>query len=146
MPKAVLDTNILVSAFITPRGIPAQLLQAWRAEDFDLVTSPPILEELREALSRPKLQRLYHLSPEDIRDYVTLLAQVAIAVSGTRAVSAPLLRDPDDRLILAAAIGSKSDYLVTGDKDLLSLNRFHAVRIITPSAFIKMIPLSKNPR
>jgi len=76
---------------------------------------------------------------------VTLLAQVAIVVSGTRAVSAPLLRDPDDRLILAAAIESKSNYLVTGGKDLLHLKRFHAFRIITPSAFLRLIPLAKNP-
>jgi uncharacterized protein len=143
VPKAVLDTNILVSAFITPRGTPAQLLQAWRAEQFDLVTSPPILEELQEALSCPKLQRRYHLSPKDIRDYVTLLAHTAMVVPGTRAVSAPL-RDLDDKLILAAAIESKSDYLVTGDKELLNLKRFHTVRIITPSAFLGIIPPSKN--
>ena len=76
---------------------------------------------------------------------MTLLAQVAIVVSGTRAVSAPLLRDPDDRLILAAAIESKSDYPVTGDKDLLHLKRFHPVRINTPPAFLRLIPLSKIP-
>jgi putative PIN family toxin of toxin-antitoxin system len=144
VPKAVLDTNILVSAFITPRGTPAQLLEAWRAEQFDLITSPPILEELHEALSRPKLQRRYHLSLVDIGDYVTLLAHAAVVVPGTRTVSA-LLRDADDQLILAAAIESASDYLVTGDKELLHLKRFHAVRIITPSAFLKLMPFSKDP-
>lgn len=145
MPKAVLDTNILVSAFITPRGTPAKIIQAWRAEQFDLVTSPLILEELHEALSRPKLQRRYHLSSEDIRDYVTLLVHAAVVVPGTRSVSVSI-RDPDDSMILAAAIESEADYLVTGDKELLHLKRFHSVHIITPTAFLRMMPPSTNPR
>jgi predicted nucleic acid-binding protein len=60
-------------------------------------------------------------------------------------VSAPL-RDPDDQLILAAAIESGSDYLVTGEKDLLHLKRFRAIRIITPSVFLRLMLLPKNPR
>lgn len=74
MPKAVLDTNILVNALITPRGTPAKIIQAWRVEQCDLVTSPPILEELQEALSRPKIKTRYHLSSEDIRNVLTLLS------------------------------------------------------------------------
>jgi predicted nucleic acid-binding protein len=76
---------------------------------------------------------------------VTLLAHAAVVVSGTRSVSVSL-RDPDDLLILAAAIESQADYLVTGDKELLHLKRFHAVHIITPSAFLRMMPPSTNPR
>lgn len=103
------------------------------------------MEELHEALSRPKLQRRYRLSPEDIPDYVTLLAHAAIVVPGTRSLSVSL-RDPDDPLILAAAIESQADYLGTGDKELLHLKRFHVAHIITPSTFLRMMPPSTNPR
>ena len=138
MPKAVLDTNILVSAFITSRGTPAKLLHAWRAEHFDLVTSPPILIELQEALRRPKIHIRYHLSREDIHNFLTLLASATVLVPGTTAVSAPI-QDPDDLMVLATAIESQASYLVTGDKELLHLKRFQSVHIITPSAFLRII-------
>ena len=138
MPKAVLDTNILVSALITPRGTPAKVIQAWRVEQFELVTSSPILEELHETLSRPKIKTRYHLSSEDIRNFLTLLAHTALCVSGARSVSAPI-HDPDDLRILAAAIESQADYLVTGDKELLRLKQFQSVHIMTPSAFLRVI-------
>ena len=99
MPRAVLDTNILVSALISPRGTPANIVQAWRAEQFDLVTSLPILEELQEALSRPKIRRRYHLLTSDIHNFLTLLTQAAILVAGTRSVSAPIHGDLVNRCV-----------------------------------------------
>lgn len=138
MPKAVLDTNILVSALISPRGTPANIVQAWRAEHFDLAISPPILEELQEALSRPKIRRRYHLSTSDIHDFLTLLTQATILVAGTGSVSAPI-HDPDDLLILATAVESHSDYLVTGDTGLLKLKRFQSIHIVSPAVFLKTI-------
>ena len=138
MPKAVLDTNILVSAFITPRGTPAKLLHAWREEQFDLVTSPPILIELQEALRRPKIHIRYNLSREDIHNFLTLLASATVIVSGTAPVSAPI-QDLDDLIILATAIESQAAYLVTGDKELLHLERCQSVHIITPAAFLRII-------
>ena len=138
MPKAVLDTNILVSAFITPRGTPAKLLQAWRTEHFDLVTSPPILEELQDALCRHKLTRRYHLSLDDIRNFVTLLARLSIVVPGTTTVSAAI-PDPDDLMVLATAIESQAAYLVTGDRALLALERFQSMQLITPVSFLRII-------
>lgn len=138
MPRAVLDTNILVSALISPRGTPANIVQAWRAEQFDLVTSLPILEELQEALSRPKIRRRYHLLTSDIHNFLTLLTQAAILVAGTRSVSAPI-HDLDDLRILATAVESHADYLVTGDTDLLKLKRFQSVQIVAPAVFLKTI-------
>ena len=138
MPKAVLDTNILVSAFITPRGTPAKLLHAWREEQFDLVTSPPILVELQEALCRPKIKIRYHLSLEGIHNFLTLIASATVLVPGTTTVSAPI-QDPDDLMVFATAIESQAAYLVTGDKELLRLERFQSIHIITPSAFLRII-------
>lgn len=138
MPKAVLDTNILVSAFITPRGAPAKLLQAWREGQFDLVTSLPIFVELQEALYRPTIQIRYHLSLEDIHNFLTLIASATVVVPGTTTVSASI-QDPDDLMVLSTAIESQAAYLVTGDKELLRLERFQSIHIITPSAFLRII-------
>jgi putative PIN family toxin of toxin-antitoxin system len=138
VPKAVLDTNILVSAFITPRGAPAKLLQAWREGQFDLVTSLPIFVELQEALYRPTIQIRYHLSLEDIHNFLTLIASATVVVPGTTTVSASI-QDPDDLMVLSTAIESQAAYLVTGDKELLRLERFQSIHIITPSAFLRII-------
>ncbi|MBX3325321.1 MAG: putative toxin-antitoxin system toxin component, PIN family [Nitrospira sp.] len=109
-----------------------------RTEQFDLVTSPPILEELQEALSRPKIRRRYHLSASDIHNFLTLLTQATILVTGTGSVSASI-HDPDDLLILATAVEAHADYLVTGDTGLLKLKRFQSIQIVSPAVFLKTI-------
>ncbi len=116
MPRTVLDTNILISAFITPRGTPAKLLRAWRDGQFDLVTSSPMLIELQEVLHRPKICNRYHLSQEDIHNFLTLIASVTAIVPGTTTLSAPI-HDPDDLMVLATVIESHTAYLVTGHKE-----------------------------
>jgi uncharacterized protein len=138
VPKVVLDTNILVSAFITPHGTPAKLLRAWRDGQFDLVISPPLLAELQETLHRPKLRARYHLSPENIHNFLMLLASATVCVPGITTLSAPI-RDHDDLMVLATTIESQAAYLVTGDKELLHLERFRFVRIVTPSTLLKVL-------
>jgi putative PIN family toxin of toxin-antitoxin system len=138
VPRVVLDTNILISALITPRGTPAKVLQSWRAGHFDLVTSPHLLLELREALSRPHLKDRYRLSPTDTRDFITLLTSAAFLVT-TREVASALLRDPDDLAVLACALAGDAEYIVTGDLDLLHLRSFEGVQIVRPSPFLQIL-------
>ena len=138
MPKAVLDTNILISALITPRGTPAKVLQAWRTGHFELITSLPLLLELREAISRPHIMDRYRLSLADIRDFLTLLTGTAFLVTAPEVVSA-LLRDPDDLAVLACALAGDAEYIVTGDLDLLHLRSFEGVQIVRPLPFLQLL-------
>ena len=138
MPKAVLDTNILISALITPRGTPAKVLQAWRTGHFELITSLPLLLELREAISRPHIMDRYRLSLADIRDFLTLLTGTAFLVTAPEVVSA-LLRDPDDLAVLACALAGDAEYIVTGDLDLLHLRSFERVQIVRPLPFLQLL-------
>lgn len=138
MPKAVLDTNILVNAVITPQGTPAKILQAWRDGIVDLIASPPLLFKVKETLSLPKIAHRYRLTTEDIRDVLTLLASSAIVVPGVTAISAPI-SDPDDLLILACAVEGEADYLVTGDSDLLRLRSYQHIQIIRPTNFLRIV-------
>ncbi|MBI5410361.1 MAG: putative toxin-antitoxin system toxin component, PIN family [Nitrospirae bacterium] len=142
MPKAVLDTNVLISAVITPRGTPAKLLQAWREGTFDLITSPPLLFEIEETLSLPKIAQRYRLSPEDIRDVMALFAGGAILVTGATSVSASI-SDPDDIPVLACAVEGQADYLVTGDGDLLRLRSYQRIQIIQPTDFLRTLSPSR---
>jgi len=66
MPRrVVVDTNVWVSALLNPRGFPAQVLEALKRRQFIPVLSPPLIEELREVLARPRLRR-YGIRDEDV--------------------------------------------------------------------------------
>jgi putative PIN family toxin of toxin-antitoxin system len=124
----VLDTNVLVSALITPGGLPDKLLQHWEANDFTLVTSSAQLDELRRVLAYDKLQRFIH--PEQAARLLENIRSFAVL-----AVNLPELNvssDADDNLILATAIAGRASHLITGDKaDLLLLKAVNDVAIIT---------------
>lgn len=138
MPRAVLDTNILISGLITPRGTPAKILLAWRAGHFNLVTSVPLLLELKEALARPHLKDRYHLLPRDIRDFIALLTDTALLVTDPGVVSAQL-RDSDDLAVLACALAGNAEYIVTGDHDLLDLHSFKGAQIVRPALLLQLL-------
>lgn len=117
MPTVVLlDTNVWVSAFINPSGTPAQLRQAWHDGKYDVVVSPPLLEELADVLSRPRITKRYPIDAADVEELLSLLTQRGIFVSPTGAVKE--CRDHDDDLILETAILGKAQYAVTRDDDI----------------------------
>jgi putative PIN family toxin of toxin-antitoxin system len=126
--KAVFDTNVLVAAFVT-EGVCAKLLGRARRKQLDLVLSPFILEEFENVLLKK-----FSASKEQVRTASHLISEVAQTVSHTSVVSG-ICRDPDDDQILSCALSAETDYLVTGDSDLLELKEFHGIRIVTPGAF-----------
>lgn len=76
MPRIVLDCNVFVSALLSPRGSPAQILDQWADGDFDLVVSPLLLAELVKVLSRPK----FHASIDTVHIDALLAGLVEDAV------------------------------------------------------------------
>lgn len=135
--RVVLDTNVIISATLIRGGNEDQILRAWRRGRFDLVLSPPILEELSRALFYEKLQRFRWMSEEEVVALLQALAQASELVSGRMAVKAS--RDPEDDKFLAAAIEGDAEYVVTGDRDLLVLGRYREVRIVAPAVFLRIL-------
>jgi uncharacterized protein len=141
LPRVVIDTNLFVSGAISPRGLPHQLLQAWRTGTFTLLISAEQRGEVQEVLSRPEIARRYNLSDEAKAHLLFLI--------DTLALQAPLrqrlpihVRDPKDDHLLAAALGGKADYLVTGDADLLTLDRdpkLPNLRILSVRSFLDLL-------
>jgi uncharacterized protein len=141
LPRVVIDTNLFVSGAISPRGLPHQLLQAWRTGVFTLLISAEQRGEVQEVLSRPEIARRYNLSDEAKAHLLFLI--------DTLALQAPLrqrlpihVRDPKDDHLLAAALGGKADYLVTGDADLLTLDRdpkLPNLRILSVRSFLDLL-------
>jgi uncharacterized protein len=145
--SAVVDTNLFVSALISPRGLPHAVYTAWRAGAFLLHLAETQRRELADVLSRPRLRKRFNLDPETVAQFFYLLETKAIEVIELDPL--PLrVRDPNDDPILAAALGGGADYLVTGDDDLLSLAgdpRLGALRIVTARAFLALLAGEPRP-
>lgn len=127
--KALLDTNVLIAAFVT-EGICSRLLARGRRKQFDLVACPFILEEFERVLSTK-----FHLSKVDVREVSGILLESIQSIIEPTVTVKGICRDPDDDVILACAATAKVDYLVTGDRDLLELKTFSGMRIIPPREF-----------
>ena len=134
--RLVLDTDVMVSGLLYPAGPPSRLVKAWRAGEFELVISDFLIDELTRIWAH--LAQRLKASPNDLADFLDTIALRAEllridAVMVAQASTAGL-RDPNDLPVLALLIGSGADYLVSGDKDLLSLA--DAYPILTPADFV----------
>ncbi len=141
--RVVLDTNVIVSATLIRNGNEDQILRAWQHGSFDLVLSPPILEELGRALFYERLRKLRWMTDGEVAELLRALAAGGVVVSGRVKVKAS--RDPDDDKFLAAAIEGVAEFVVTGDRDLpgdrdlLDLKSHRGVRIVRPTRFLTTI-------
>jgi uncharacterized protein len=127
--RAVFDTNILVAAFLT-EGVCSKLLTRARKGECDLVLSRDILEELQSILSGT-----FSLSQREFREVRILVTEAATEIVDQVTQIKSARRDPDDDTILACAQSVEADYIVTGDKDLLVLERHGETIIVTPREF-----------
>ena len=114
--KAVIDTNIWVSALINPFGYPAKLRRHFENEDFTAVVSEAILEEIADVLSRPKIKNKYGITEEDIKELLTLIDERAehVLIAG----DINICRDKDDNRIIETAIKGNAEFIVTRDDDV----------------------------
>ncbi|MEW5719708.1 MAG: putative toxin-antitoxin system toxin component, PIN family [Chloroflexota bacterium] len=140
---AVVDTNVLVSAFLNPGGFPDRLLQLARSNRFTLVTSPALLEELQEVLSRPRVMKIRGTTQTEAERFTRLVASVAQIVVITGALQ--LCRDPDDDVLLETALEGRATYVVsrdediTRDRDLARQLKVFGIEASTVSRFLKQL-------
>ncbi len=133
--RVILDTNVLLGALISPHGPPDVIFRAWRAARFELVTSLAQLEELRRASRYPKLKAI--LPAHRVGTMVNNMQRAILLDVLPSLPEAMDLNDPNDAYLLAMALASDADYLVTGDRrsGLLQRNTIGRTRIVTPSKF-----------
>jgi putative PIN family toxin of toxin-antitoxin system len=127
--KLLLDTNVLVAALMA-RGACSDLLEHC-VRHHVVVSSRPLLDELRDVLTRKFRQRVVDVRAalQLFEDTFTLVAPDALQV--------PICRDGDDDVVLATALAGECAAIVSGDQDLLILDPFRAIRVLTPAAFWK---------
>jgi len=131
----ILDTNVLVAALISRHGPPDTIYRGWRAGRFELVTSSVQLEELRRISRYPKLRAI--LRPHLVGAMVNNLNRAIIIEKLLPLPDSMDLDDPDDAFLLAMALASEADYLVTGDgrAGLLQMGNLGRTRIVNPATF-----------
>ncbi|MGH2671021.1 MAG: putative toxin-antitoxin system toxin component, PIN family [bacterium] len=130
MIRAVLDTNVLVSALLSAAGAPAALIRAWQDGAFELVTSPLLIEELRGVLARPKIRRF--ISEDGGRGFIRLLEAQSWRAEDPVGPER-LAPDPQDDFVIALAL-AEGGVLVTGDARLRSQPIIGHV-VLEPHAF-----------
>jgi uncharacterized protein len=139
--RIIVDTNLLVSGFISP-GTPRRLLDAAYDEAYELCTSEALLAELLDVLGRahiaPRMQRAgltAAAAVEDLRRIATIVAPAAVP----RVVPT----DADDDHVLAAALAAGADLIASGDRrDLLPLGSYEGIPIVTAREALERIGIS----
>ena len=133
--RVILDTNILLSALLSPLGAPAKLLDAWERKVFTLVVCDALIAELRNVASRPFFRARLRAST------VELLAAglQSFSLYCKNVPPGPVAPDPKDSYLLALAEASQAEFLVTGDKELVSVRRHKDTRILAPAAMIALL-------
>jgi putative PIN family toxin of toxin-antitoxin system len=139
MPKpcVVVDTSVLVSAFLT-LGPAQELLDLAQQGAFILCLSDRILVETTRSLQKPRLMAAYRHDAQSVVEFTTALASIALVATEVAAID-PACRDPDADHVLAAALTMHANFIVTGDADLLALGQFQGVQILTIRTFLDQL-------
>jgi putative PIN family toxin of toxin-antitoxin system len=133
-PRIVFDANIVISRMLLPRSAPAQAVSLALGAG-TVLTSTPALEELAAVLSRKKFDR--YVTVKDRQEFFKLYCRVAESVEIVRRIE--VCRDPSDDKYLEIAANGQADFVVTGDEDLLVLDSFESIPIVTPTALLDRI-------
>jgi uncharacterized protein len=137
--RIVLDTNTLVSAILSPLGPPRRLLDDARAQVFELCSSPVLMAELLDVVSREKFAKRLaaaELTPLGIVAEIRRLSVMAVPADVPRVVA----NDADDDHVLACAVSAHADLIVSGDRHLLSLGSdYQGIAIVTPAQAVQRI-------
>lgn len=130
--RIVADTNCLISRLLLPSSVPGRAIR--RVIDHGiLLVSEATMNELADVLSRSKFDR--YISLEDRQTFLRLLGRIAKFVPSVYAVRE--CRDPKDDKFLEVGLSGKADLILTGDADLLTLNPWHGVAILSPASYLK---------
>jgi uncharacterized protein len=141
--RAVLDTNVFVSAFLSrsPSSPTREIFQRWEAGEFDLLISDSLFEEISEKLLAAQVE------PQRILAFLTLLDRLAEWVEvPEEAIRPVVLQDPEDDPILACAVVGGADYLVTYDAHFDSLKgSYGSVKITKALPFLWALRGDRRP-
>lgn len=129
--RVVVDSNALVRRLLLPSSVPGKAVR--KAVDRSiLLVSKDTMNELADVLARPKFDR--YISLEDRQQFLRLLGRLSELVPIVHRVHA--CRDSRDDMFLEVALNGEADLILTGDEDLLVLNPWHEIAILSPAEYL----------
>lgn len=142
--RVVVDTGVLISGLLSRSAPPARVLDLWAIGAVTVLVSKDLAEEYREVLARPRFARLGTLSERmELLSSLMDLANVEL-VEAPRTLNV-IQEDPDDNRVLECAVSGSADVVITGDHDLLRLDEFQGIRILSPRQFLEQFePLTRQ--
>ena len=131
--RIVLDTNVFISGIFWEGNFCSKIIDKWKNEEFELVSSIEIIEELLNTLKHFKIQ----LDEETIESWRNIIIERVIIAKSSERLDV-IKEDPDDNKFLETAIAGNVDYIISQDKHLLSIKKFKKIKIITPEEFLRL--------
>lgn len=133
LERIVGDTNVLVGRLLLPKSVPADAVRK-AVREGQLLVSEDTVNELAEALSRRKLDR--YVSLEDRKQFLRQLGRASRNLRRPSRVSAECRDQRDDKL-LEVALNGRAELILTGDADLLLMNPWRKVEVLSPAGFLE---------
>lgn len=130
--RVVIDSNVWISALVFG-GQPRRVLELCASYGHDIVLSPEIITETRRVVAAKFVDFAIELE--------ALLAVLALRTRMTTlgAVRVGVCRDPDDNRVLETALLGQAGYIISGDRDLLSLGKYEQIGIVSPAAAVQLL-------
>ena len=131
--RAVIDTNVLVSAALLPRSVPRQAIDLTLGRGVLLLSESTVFE-LDDVLRRPKFDN--YVSPRSRLEFLSAVVNQAEIVPILQTVTE--CRDADDNKFLELAVCGKASHIVSGDADLLAMHPFRGISVIRADEFVAL--------
>lgn len=137
MIRAVVDTSVLIRYLIRPNAAIKEMIEEhWINGEFRMVSSPELVAELEDALSRGYLQRF--IQPDEGQVLLEIIYQQAEMIPLPSEIPS-YTRDAKDDKFVACAIAGRASYVVTTDADILTLGSLADVQMVTPKGFVEIL-------
>lgn len=138
MLRVVIDTNIFISAIISPDKTCAELIKLWATGNFALFLSSNILAEIEKVLRYPKISKIHRYTEEETQEFINYLKDFALFTPGK--ISLDVVKDdPKDNIFVSCAVEAGANFLISGDSDLLKLGHYKNISIITAKEFLGLL-------
>ena len=138
MTRVVVDTNVFVSSFFG--GNPRKIVDLWKSGQVTICLSKPIIDEYVEVLQRLGLQ-----NERELGELLNLFARGLHVLFSANPPELHLVKeDPDDDKFIECAVALKADFVISGDKNLIAIQDYMSIRIVTPKEFLDTF-LSPQP-
>jgi putative PIN family toxin of toxin-antitoxin system len=134
--RAVIDTNVLMRAFLKPGSATHAVIDAWFAGWYEIVWSRAILDEYRAVFDYPRIQKY----GPDLEAFAFLLwSMETLAIESQPTGTVTVCRDARDNIFLDTALVGRASYIVTTDEDLWTLQEYKGVKIVHWKRFLNLI-------